>query len=91
MRKTESSSERGEEKKRGKSGEKKTRTERRIGKKWESTKWFYLQIRGWSGKTRWCIGIKSGGGGGGFHYISVCCGVYVRVCSCRTQAGYSPQ
>lgn len=29
--------------------------------------------------------------GAAFHYIAVCCGVYVRVCSCcRTSAGYSP-
>lgn len=31
---------------------------KRIAGKSESTKWFYLQIQGWCGKMRRCIGIK---------------------------------
>lgn len=56
IRKTES----GEKRKREKVGKRKTGQRRGIWKNLESMKWFYLQTRGWRGKTRRCIGIKSG-------------------------------
>lgn len=55
IRKTEG----GSEEKQGNVGKTNTRTKKRVLRKFEWTKWFYLQIWGRCGKMRWCIGIKS--------------------------------
>lgn len=57
-KKTKLEKQRVERREKGKSGKKKS--EKRMWKKFESTKWFYLQASGWCGKTRRCIGIRSG-------------------------------
>lgn len=40
-------------------GERKKGQKKRIPGKFESTKWFYLQTRGWCGRMRHCIGMKA--------------------------------
>lgn len=40
-------------------GEREKGQKKRIPGKFESTKWFYLQTRGWCGKMRHCIGMKA--------------------------------
>lgn len=39
-------------------GERKKGQKKKIPGKFESTKWLYLQTRGWCGKMRRCIGMK---------------------------------